>query len=160
MNRTPPGPGAAGVNLGYLLAGAMAGALWIGIGMMLIPLMVVLALVHRLAATGAAPLTGSHHRWLARHHLYSATALVCVLIAPLFALPGLVDTLSTILNTLAYAPHPIATLQRALPQLDLGPPLAFGLIALGGWFVATLWISLRLIRRGMLWAEGRGAWDR
>lgn len=155
MNTSANPSSAPGVSAGYLLAAGMAAALWIGIGVILLPVMLVLALAHGLAAAGRIGLAGSHHRWLAVHHLWSAGAIAIVLIAPLLAVPALLSNAMTVFNTLLYAPHPIATLAAAWSTLDHGSMLAgAGLILFFSWFVVTFWISLRLLRRGLRWAEG------
>lgn len=149
---------APGVSIGYLVAAALAAALWIGIGMALVPIMLLLAIVHAAAATGRANLAGSHHRWLAAHHLWASIGLIIVLIAPLAALPALLSNAMTILNTLIYAPHPIQTLAAAWPALAHWPSMiGAGLTFVFGWFVVTVWISFRLLRRGLRWAEGAPA---
>lgn len=157
MNAATPEPRTPGVTLGYLAAGAIAAALWVGIGIVLIPLMVVMAIPHGLASSSGRPAVDSHHRWLCLHHLLSAAALVVVLVAPLLALPTLMHSATTILNTLAYAPHPIETLAAAWPQLGVGTLAAATFIALAGWLLVTLWISVRLIRRWLRWMDGRAA---
>lgn len=151
MNRVS----APGVTLGYLIAAGVAAALWIGIGVILLPAMLLLAVVHALAAPGRVDLAGSHHRWLAAHHLWSAVALAVVMIAPLLAVPALLTDAMTVLNTLVYAPHPMATLAAAWPTLGHWPTLVgAGMLFFFGWFIVTLWISFRLLRRGLRWAEG------
>ncbi|MES1927135.1 hypothetical protein [Salinisphaera sp. T31B1] len=151
----------AGVTLGYLAAGAAAVALWFGIGIVLLPLMAVAAIIHwhagRPRVHKQAEPADSHHRWLARHHTLSVLALLLVLIVPLLAIPTLHTSLTTLVNTLAYAPHPAETLAVAWPQLGLGKLMAAGLIATAGWLLVTLWISVRLILRWLRWADRRPA---
>lgn len=154
--RAEPAPG---VTLGYLAASAIVAALWFGIGLILLPVMLLLALLHGMAGAGRrANTAGTHHRWLAAHHLWSVAAYLFVLLAPLVAIPALLTDGMTVLNTLVQAPHPLTTLAAAWPTLDHWPLLiGSGLVFLSGWFVATLWISFRLLRRGLRWAEGAPA---
>lgn len=149
---------APGVTLGYLAGAAIAAALWIGLGIALLPVMLALAVLHAIAASGRVGRAGSHHRWLAAHHLWSVTGFLIVLIAPLASVPALLANTMTIFNTLVYAPHPLQTLAVAWPSLANWPTLIdSGLTIVIGWFVVTLWISIRLLRRGLRWAEGAPA---
>lgn len=157
MNADSTTRDAPGVTLGYILAGTLAAALWFGVGVLLIPVMLVMALLHWLATPGTQTLADSHHRWLGRHHALSALALVLVLIAPLLALPTLLTSAMTVLNTLAYAPHPMETLAVAWPELGVGTLLLAAFVALAGWLLVTLWISIRLIRRWLRWTDNRPA---
>lgn len=161
MNETTGSPAGDGnnfgVTFGYIGAGAIAAALWLGVGILLIPVMAVIALLHWWAAAGQAPLANSHHRWLGRHHALSVLALLAVLLAPLAALPTLYTSAVTILNTLAYAPHPAETLAAAWPDLGLGTLMLALFIATAGWLLATLWLSIRLVRRWLRWADRRPA---
>lgn len=147
--------GDVGVTFGYIGAGAIAAALWLGVGLLLIPVMAVIALLHWWAAAGQTPLVNSHHRWLGRHHAISVLALLAVLFAPLAALPTLYNSALTILNTLAYAPHPVETLAAAWPELGLGTLMLALFIATAGWLLVTLWLSIRLVRRWLRWADRR-----
>lgn len=156
----PPLPGddqSVGVTFGYICAGAIAAALWLGVGILLMPVMAVLALVHWWAAVAQTSLVSSHHRWLGRHHAISTLALLLVLLAPLAALPTLYTSALTVLNTLAYAPHPMETLAAAWPELGVGTLLAALFIATVGWMLVTLWLSIRLVRRWLRWADRRSA---
>jgi len=155
----PHGRGASsfGVTFGYIGAGAIAVSLWLGVGLLLIPVMGVIALTHWWAAAGQTPLVRSHHRWLGRHHAISVLALLLVLFAPLAALPTLYNSALTILNTLAYAPHPGETLAAAWPELGLGTLMLALFVATVGWVLVTLWLSIRLVRRWLRWADRRGA---
>lgn len=150
-------PAAPGVTLGYIAAGTLAAALWLGFGVLLVPLMLVMALLHWLAAAGTASVADSHHSWLGRHHALSALALLLVLVAPLFAIPTLLTSVMTVLNTLAYAPHPVETLAAAWPELGVGTLLLAAFVAIIGWLLVTLWISIRLIRRWLRWSDNRPA---
>lgn len=144
------------VTLGYAAAGAIAAALWLGIGITLIPVMLLMALAHALAASDDG-LVRAHHRWLARHHLYSALVLIAVIVLPVLTLPTLLDHTMTVINTLRYAPHPLETLAAAWPQLGVGTLLLAVFIALAGWLIAMIWISLRLVRAWLRWMDGRPA---
>ena len=146
-----------GVTFGYIGAGAMTAALWLGVGLLLIPFMAVIALVHWWAAAGQTPLVNSHHRWLGRHHAISVLALLLVLFAPLAALPTLYNSAMTVLNTLAYAPHPMETLAAAWPELGISTLMLALFIATAGWLLVTLWLSIRLVRRWLRWADRRPA---
>ncbi len=148
---------APGVTTGYIAAAALAALLWLGVGLLLIPLMVVLAVLHGMAWTTTDAVVRSHHRWLARHHGLAAIALLAVTLAALFAVPAALHTGMTILNTLAYAPQPFATLAAAWPELDLIGPIALAVLAFAGWLIVTLWISIRLILRWLRWADRRMA---
>jgi len=148
---------APGITVGYLVAGATAAALWIGVGVLLMPLMLVFALLHWFAAGGHNPIAHSHHRWLARHHALSCVVLLLVLIAPLLVLPTLYNSAMTVLNTLAYAPHPAETLAAAWPQLGIGQLMFAVFVTSAGWLLATLWISVRVIRRWLRWTDRRPA---
>ncbi|HET7312961.1 hypothetical protein [Salinisphaera sp.] len=149
----------SGVTLGYLVAAGLTAGLWTGVGLILLPVMLLLAALHALAAAGGVDCPGSHHRWLAAHYLLSVIALCLVLLAPLAALPALLTDTMTVINTLLYAPHPIATLAAAWPALGHWPTLiGAGLVFFFGWFAVMLWISLRLLRRGLRWAEGAPAY--
>ena len=119
--------------------------------------MAVIALLHWWAAAGQAPVPASHHRWPGRHHALSATALLLVLLAPLAALPTLFTSAMTVLNTLAYAPHPAETLAAAWPELGIGTLMLAVFIATAGWLLVTLWLSVRLVRRWLRWADRRAA---
>ena len=154
---TPTADTGASVTLGYLAAGLIVAALWLGVGILLIPVMAVIALLHWWAAAGQAPVPASHHRWLGRHHALSATALLLVLLAPLAALPTLFTSAMTVLNTLAYAPHPAETLAAAWPELGIGTLMLAVFIATAGWLLVTLWLSVRLVRRWLRWADRRAA---
>jgi hypothetical protein len=156
----PPTPGndrSVGVTFGYICAGAIAVALWLGVGILLIPVMAVIAPIHWWAAAGQTPLIDTHHRWLARHHAISVLALLLVLFAPLAALPTLYTSAMTVLNTLAYAPHPAETLAAAWPELGIGTLMLAVFVATAGWILVTLWLSIRLVRRWLRWADGRPA---
>lgn len=147
------------VTLGYLIAGAFALALWFGVGVLLLPIMLAMALFHALAKNRQHPLAASHHRWLAAHHLGSVIVLLAVLILPLLSIPALISDATTVMNTLSQSPHPLETLSAAWPSFNHLPTLiASGLIFVFGWFVAVLWISFRLLRRGLRWAEGLSAY--
>ncbi|MBO9471404.1 hypothetical protein J7355_15045 [Endozoicomonas sp. G2_2] len=146
-----------GVTFGYIGAGTIAAALWLGVGILLIPVMAVVALVHWWAAAAQTPLVASHHRWLGRHHAISVLALLLVLFAPLAALPTLYNSALTVLNTLAYAPHPVETLAAAWPELGIGTLMLALFIATAGWILVTLWLSIRLVRRWLRWADRRAA---
>jgi len=148
---------APGVTFGYMLAGVAAAALWIGVGVLLIPVMAVLALLHWMAGASPDIVVESHHRWLARHHALSVLALLLVLIAPLLAIPTLLNAGTTVLNTLAYAPHPAETLAVAWPELGVGKVMFAGFIAVAGWLLVTLWLSIRVILRWLRWADRRPA---
>ena len=148
---------APGVTAGYLLAGLIAAALWVGIGVLLLPVMAVLALLHWMAGSARDAVRQSHHRWLARHHALSVLALSLVLAVPLLAIPTLHSTADTVLNTIAYAPHPGETLAAAWPALDIEELVAAGFIAVAGWARVTLWLSVRVILRWLRWTEGRPA---
>ncbi|ROO24752.1 hypothetical protein SAOR_14215 [Salinisphaera orenii MK-B5] len=151
--RPAAGAGGAGVTLGYLTAAAVLAALWVGVGVVLIPVIAVLAIPHGLATGGADPVIAGHHRWLMRHHLWSAATLLLVLIAPLLAIPTLLDTTMTVLNTMAYAPHPMETLAAAWPELGIGTLMLAAFVAIAGWLIVTLWLSVRLIRRWLRWMD-------
>lgn len=153
MARGPRTSGAPAVSLGYLAAGAIALAVWLGVGWLLWPLMPVLAWIHARAAKRGAYVLRAHHRWLAHHHLLFAAGLLAVVAVPLAVLPAVLHDLGTWANTWWYAPHPAATLAAAWPPEDLPRLIAATLVALAGWFVVTLWMSLRLLRRGLKWAE-------
>ncbi|MDA3921068.1 MAG: hypothetical protein PF501_10370 [Salinisphaera sp.] len=146
-----------GVTAGYLVAAVIAASLWLGVGVLLLPLMLILALLHRWAAPTLDELAASHHHWLAAHHFWSVLVLSAVLIAPLAALPTLCQTATTVLNTLTLAPNPVETLAAAWPELNLPILFIATLILLVGWFVVTFWISWRLLRQGLRWADGRPA---
>lgn len=148
---------APGVTVGYLLAGAAAAALWIGIGVLLMPVMAVLALLHWIAGSASDAVVTSHHRWLARHHALSVVALLCVLAVPLLALPTLRSTAMTVFNTMAYAPHPAETLAAAWPELGVGTLMFAAFIAVAGWVLVTLWLSIRVILGWLRWADRRPA---
>ena len=156
MNTATVEPGAS-VTAGYLAAGAMVAALWLGVGILLIPVMAVIALLHWWAAAGQNALLASHHRWLGRHHALSAIALLLVLLAPLAALPTLFTSAMTVLNTLAYAPPPAQTLAAAWPELGIGTLMLAVFVATAGWLLVTLWLSIRLVRRWLRWADRRPA---
>lgn len=145
------------MTVGYLLAGLIAAALWIGVGVLLVPIMAVLALVHWTAKSTSEAVSRSHHRWLARHHVLSVIALLAVLAVPLLAMPTLHSTTLTILNTIAYAPHPAETLAAAWPALGVGKLVFAALVALAGWVLVTLWLSIRLIMCWLRWTDGRSA---
>jgi len=147
----------SGVSLGYLVAAAVAASLWLGVGIVLLPGMLVLALVHWWAAPALDELAASHHHWLARHHLWSFIVLLAVLVGPLAALPALYETVTTVFNTLMHAPHPGETLTAAWQELNLPTLLLAGFVLLFGWLVATFWISLRLLRVGLRWTDKRPA---
>lgn len=144
-----------GVTAGYLAAAAIAVSLWLGIGALLLPIMLILALVHWWSAPTIDTLAASHHYWLARHHLWSVGLLLAVLIGPLFALPALWTTATTVFNTLLHAPHPGQTLAAAWPSLPIATLVFAGLVLVFGWLLATFWISLRLLRTGLRWADSR-----
>lgn len=145
------------VTAGYLAAGTIAASLWLGVGVLLLPVMLGLALLHRLAESTIDAVAASHHRWLAAHHLWSVLVLLIVLVAPLAALPPLWQTVTTVLNTLLQAPHPVETLAAAWPALNV-PVLALaGVILIPSWFVVIFWISWRLLQHGLRWADGRAA---
>lgn len=146
-----------GVTAGYLAAAGVAGSLWLGVGIVLLPVMLLLALLHWWHTPTLDALAASHHQWLAQHHLYSFGVLLAVLIGPLFALPALFQAAHTIWNTLLYAPHPGATINAAWSSLPWPTLLLAATVWLVGWLVATFWISLRLLRRGLRWADGRPA---
>ncbi|ERJ20766.1 hypothetical protein SSPSH_000108 [Salinisphaera shabanensis E1L3A] len=154
---TAPVEQSGGVTAGYIAAGAIVAALWLGVGILLIPVMAVIALLHWWAAAGQSALVASHHRWLGRHHAISATALVLVLVAPLAALPTLLTSAMTVLNTLAYAPNPVETLAVAWPELGIGTLMLAVFVATAGWILVTLWLSIRLVRRWLRWADRRPA---
>lgn len=147
-------PGVAG---GYILAGCLAALLWLGVGLLLLPLMAVLAVLHGIAGLSANGTARSHHLWLARHHLWATIALLAVTVAALFTVPAALDTGMTILNTLAYAPHPAETLAAAWPALNLPGLVALGVVAFVGWLLVTLWLSIRLIVRWLRWVDRRPA---
>lgn len=157
MSDAAPATRPASVTAGYVGAGAIALALWLGVGILLIPVMAVIALLHGWAAPRHTPLAASHHRWLARHHVLSLIALLLVLVAPLAALPTLLTSAMTVLNTLAYAPHPVETLAAAWPELGIGTLMLAVFVATVGWVLVTLWISVRLIRRWLRWADRQPA---
>lgn len=144
-----------GVTAGYLAAAAIAVSLWLGVGVLLLPAMLVLALLHWWSAPTIDVLAAEHHHWLAVHHLWSVGVLLAVLIGPLFALPALWTTATTVLNTLVYAPHPEQTLAAAWQSLPISTLLFAGFVLVFGWLIATFWISLRLLRAGLRWADGR-----
>lgn len=150
---------APALTFGYLAAGALAAGLWLGIGILLLPVMLVLAAWHWMASGQTIDsLAAEHHRWLARHHIGATVALSLVLILPVLAIPALLDTLQTLINTLVFAPHPFATLAAAWPAFDHLPMLFLaGLVLAFGWLAATIWISARLLFKGLRWAEGRPA---
>jgi hypothetical protein len=149
---------APAVTLGYLIAAGIALSLWFGFGILLLPVMLIMALLHALAAPRSPSLAAGHHRWLAAHHLWSITALVEVPALALLAFPFLLSNAAVIFNTLIHAPHPIETLVAAWPAFIHPAALVGGGLALvSGWYVVTFWISLRLLRRGLRWAEGAPA---
>lgn len=152
--RAVPAPGVTG---GYILAGCLAALLWLGVGLLLVPLMLVLAVLHAIAGLSTRDPARGHHLWLARHHGWATLALGAVTAAALFTVPAALDTGATILNTLAYAPHPAETLAAAWPALNLPGLVALGFAAFAGWLVVTLWLSIRLILRWLRWAERRPA---
>lgn len=144
-----------GVSVGYLAAAAIAVSLWLGVGLLLMPVMLILALLHWWSAPTIDALAAGHHRWLAVHHLLSVGVLLAVLIGPLFALPALWTTASTVVNTLIYAPNPGPTLAAAWQSLPIPTLLLAGFVFVFGWLLASFWISLRLLRSGLRWADGR-----
>ena len=154
---TPVNADATPVTIGYIVAAAIVAALWLGVGILLLPVMAVIALLHWWAAAGQDALVASHHRWLGRHHALSVLALLFVLLAPLAALPTLFTSAMTVLNTLAYAPHPAETLAAAWPELGIGTLMLAVFIATAGWLLVTLWLSIRLVRRWLRWADRRPA---
>ncbi|HLQ84525.1 MAG TPA: hypothetical protein VK110_00085 [Salinisphaeraceae bacterium] len=148
---------APGVTGGYLLAGCMLLLLWFGIGLLLLPIMAVLAVLHALRGLAVDGVARSHHLWLARHHLWATLALLLVTLTALTAVPLAVRSGSTMLNTLAQAPSPLQTLAAAWPQLGLPHIVLLGLTAFLGWLLVTLWLSIRLIRRWLRWIDRRKA---
>src|SRR5699024_983410 len=124
-----------------LVAAALALSLWFGVGVLLLPVMLAMALVHFIARAGHGNyLAASHHRWLAAHHLWSVIALLAVLILPVFSLPALISDTTTIVNTLMQSPHPIETLNAAWPTFNHLPTIiAGGLVFLLGWYAVTIW---------------------
>lgn len=146
---------APGVTLGYLTAAGIIATLWLGWGIILLPLVILLAILHTIAARQhAIPLPASHHRWLARHHVWTLIGFGIIFLMPLAAVPELLTTGRTILNTLLQAPHPLRTLAAAQPELINWPNLVHnGLTILFVWFCLLFWLSIRLIRRGLRWAE-------
>lgn len=152
--RPSPAPGVIG---GYILAGCLIVLLWFGVGVLLLPVMAVLAVLHALRGLSLEGLPRSHHLWLARHHLWATIALVLVTAAALVAVPLAVQTGMTVINTLAQAPNPIETLAAALPALGLPRIVTLGLIAFLGWFLVTLWLSVRLIVHWLRWVDRRKA---
>lgn len=159
VDRCPSDPlkshSAPTVTFGYLIAAAIAVALWFGIGVILLPVMLVMAVLHILAGPVCNRLAAGHHRWLAAHYLWSLVALLAVLVLPFIAIPALLADTATVFNTLVQAPHPLRTLAAAWPSFGHLPTLVgSGLILVFGWYVVTFWISFRLLRRGLRWAEG------
>lgn len=146
-----------GITGGYLLAGCLILLLWFGFGVLLLPVMAILAVLHALRGLSLQGIARSHHLWLARHHLWATIALVLVIAAAVVAVPMAIQSGVTIINTLAQAPNPMETLAAAWPALGLPQIVALGLLAFLGWFLVTLWLSVRLIVRWLRWVDGRRA---
>lgn len=146
-----------GIPLGYLAAASIMAALWLGWGLILLPLVGLLAILHILAARQhVLPQPAGHHYWLARHHIWTFIGLGILLMMPPATGPQLLTAGQTIFNTLLQAPHPLQTLAAAHPELSNWPNLIHnGLIILWIWFCLLLWLSIRLLRRGLRWAEKR-----
>src|SRR5699024_4431250 len=142
---------------GYLLAAGLIFLLWFGFGLLLLPIMALLALAHAWRGLALNGVARSHHLWLARHHVWATLALLAVTAAVIVAVPVAIESGVTILNTLVQAPDPIATLAAAWPALDLPRIVTLGLMAFVGWLLVTLWLSIRLIRRWLRWVDRRMA---
>lgn len=148
---------APGVTGGYVLAGCLIVLLWFGAGVLLLPVMAVLAVLHVLRGLAMSGVARSHHLWLARHHLWATLALLCVIAAAVVALPLAAQTGMTIFNTLLQAPNPIETLVVAMPALGLPKIITLGLFAFLGWLLVTLWLTIRLVVHWRRWSERRKA---
>lgn len=148
---------APAVTSGYILAGCLIVLLWFGVGVLLLPIMAVMAVLHALRGLAMQGLARSHHLWLARHHLWATIALLLVIAVAMIAVPLAAQTGMTILNTLAQAPNPVETLMAALPALDLPTIFTLGLVAFLGWLLVTCWLTLRLILHWLRWHHGRMA---
>lgn len=142
---------------GYILAACLIILLWFGFGLLLLPVMPVLAVVHALRGLALDGVPRSHHLWLARHHLWATLALLLVTAAAIVGVPLAVESGATLINTLTQAPDPIATLAAAWPALRLPQIVSLGLLAFLGWLLVTLWLSIRLIRRWLRWIDRRRA---
>lgn len=148
---------APGVTGGYILAFCLLLLLWFGVGVLLLPVMAVLSVLHALRGQSVDGLARSHHLWLARHHLWATIALLLVVAVALVAIPIAARTGMTLLNTLAQAPNPIETIMVAWPTLALPQIIALGLVAFLGWLLVTLWLCIRLLIRWQRWLNGRQA---
>jgi|GEM_PF-1684853 len=145
----------------YILAGCLVILLWFGIGLLLLPIMLVLAVLHAWYGLALTGMPRSHHLWLARHHLWATLALVSVSALPIISVPLANRTdfslLNSLLDTLLQAPNPIATFSAALPALGLPQIFMLGLLAFLGWLLVTLWLTLRLVSHWLRWVDRRQA---
>lgn len=148
---------APGVTGGYILAGALILLLWFGVGVLLLPIMAVLAVLHALRGLSMTGVTRSHHLWLARHHLWATLALLLIVAVALIAVPLAARTGMTIFNTLLQAPNPIETLAAAFPALGLPKIITLGLSAFLGWLLVSLWLTVRLVVHWRRWSSRRRA---
>lgn len=148
---------AAGITGGYALAFCLVILLWFGVGVLLLPVMAILAIWHALRGQSAKGIARSHHLWLARHHVWATIALLLVIAGALVAIPLAITSGVTVLNTLAQAPNPLETVIAALPALGLPKIISLGLLAFLGWLLVTLWLCIRLIIHWFLWINGRKA---
>lgn len=148
---------APGITGGYVAAAGIVILLWFGLGLLLLPVMAILAVIHALRGLAVDGVPRSHHLWLARHHVWSVLALLLVTAAVLVAVPMAIQAGMTIVNTLAQAPNPVATVAAAWPALGLPRIVTLGLLAFGGWLVVTIWLSIRLIVHWLRWVDRRRA---
>lgn len=153
------------------LAGYLGGALLVlmvfsQMGLLVLFLAPAALLLHGLAARRASPFAASHHRFLARTWGYSVAVLVLLyaLIAlPLWQLLTLVDVAA---DAVAAADRgreleTVWTSLSAYLRYGGGPsPLWMAvsvILHLGGSFLISAWLAVRLIRRWLRWSERRFA---
>lgn len=148
---------APGITGGYVLAACLLILLWFGVGLLLLPVMAVLAVLHTLRGMSLTGIPRSHHLWLARHHAWATIALLLITAAVLVVIPMAIQSGMTIINTLVQAPNPIATLAAAWPALGLPQIATLGLLAFIGWLLVTLWLSIRLVTHWLRWVDRRKA---
>jgi hypothetical protein len=169
MTQVPPGQhaevAAPGVPVGYLLAACMTGLVFLNLGLLAALLSPLAWLLHRWLAAASAPIAASHHRFLAR--TWIVTGVLHLLLYALLAVPlwQLLVLVQIALQASAADPGmgwiaPFDSLSAYI-QGTGGMPLLMAagvlLLHLGAALFIGLWLSVRLMRRWLIWVDRRPA---